>query len=187
MRHIAMLFLIACLYQKGFSQQQQNQNLNFQASPNQNFSSTNQQTQNNSQPMQTFTTPNLLEGYRFGSFSPFSNYQQLSGAQSLPSSNMSSATKPTLPPMKLGGLRAKISIDINVYYPTAIEKENIIKTRISRINFLSNTSDVHVDVDDKIAVITGEIDSMYELFLLQNLISLEPGIDKVIDKTKLKK
>lgn len=192
--------LFVVLFQSNLSAQQQTQNpnLNFQQSPNQNFqssnnqnfqssnnqsfSSANQQTQNQSQSLQTFTTPNLLEGYRFGSFSPFSNYQQLLNIPSLPTTNTNN--KAAFPPMKLGGLRAKITIDIDVFYPTSIEKENSIKNRLSRISLLSNSSNIEIKIKGKKALLNGFVDSEYELFLLQNLIALEPGIDEVIDNTK---
>lgn len=190
MHYLIKFFIIFIVFQSDlFSQQQiQNPNLNFQQSQNQNFQPSNNQgfqstnQQNQSQPMQTFTTPNLLEGYRFGSFSPFSNYQQLLNIPSLPTTNTNN--KAAFPPMKLGGLRAKITIDIDVFYPTSIEKENSIKNRLSRISLLSNSSNIEIKIKGKKALLNGFVDSEYELFLLQNLIALEPGIDEVIDNTK---
>lgn len=141
------------------------------------------QQQQQKQATQTLSAPVLLEGYEFGNFSPFANRgaqypQPVPQIQSLPQ-------KQTLQLPKIN-IRTKIKIDIEYKKSSLIELEKKIYDRISRIIINKLHSKIYIDINDKTAIISGELSTDEDLFLIQGLIALEPGIDKIIDKTVYK-
>jgi len=159
-----------------FAQQQQNS-----TQPNYSQQLQNQQTQNQnqqSQPQNTFVTPNLLESYNFGSFSPFS---QPAAQQLQPTPPIQTINKNSKIQLPKSTLRIKVKIDIEYKKPNLVELKEKLYDRISRILITRENVKVSIDISNRTATIQGTVNSDEDLFLIQGLIALEPGIDKIID------
>lgn len=131
-----------------------------------------------SQPLNTLSAPSLLEGYEFGSFSPFSQ-KSAQPLQSMPQiQSFKENSKIQLPK---SSLRIKVKIEIEYKKPNLVELKEKLYDRISRIFITRENVRVSIDISDRTATIKGTVNSDEDLFLIQGLIALEPGVDKIID------
>lgn len=154
--------------------------------PVQSNNSNNQQNQqplttnnSNSQPQSGFTAPNILQGYEFGSFSPFATKmeQQLQPVPQI--QTFSTKNKIQLPKINF---KTKIRVDIEYQKSNLVELEKKIYDRISKIIINKQKTKIVIDISGRVAILNGVVTSDEDLFLIQGLISLEPAIDRVIDK-----
>lgn len=178
MRVIKTLLLIGLSFQNCAGQTPQTP-----IQPNNSNNQQNQQTlstnNSQSQPQSAFTAPNLLQGYEFGSFSPFSNKLEQVLQPSPQVQAFSTSNRLQLPKINI---RTKIRIDIEYQKTNLVELEKKLYDRISKIVINKPKTKIVIDISGRVAILNGVVTSDEDLFLIQGLISLEPGIDKIVDK-----
>lgn len=179
-----MLFGGQFIYAQQPQQFQAQPQQQFQAQPQQQFGQTTQQQQpQQSSGLAGFGSPVLMQGYRFGSFSPYAGIAP-SVMQSPQIQTLQSNTQIKLPTINI---RTKVKIEIEYKKVNLVELRDKLYNRISRILINKNDYHVAIDIQGRNAIITGSVGSDEDLYLIQGLIALEPGIDNIIDHLTISK